>query len=130
MRLLDFEITTVSSAAFDVGWVFMWAGAGPEAKKNKLAFLEQYMASSGLSTDVENVEKLYLDAEIYKMAMPWGSLWPAVSENMKQRMYFLESLILKAREDREIVKTILDEGIDVAMKFLDTEADRSDAMTR
>jgi len=123
MRLLDFEITTVSSAAFDVGWVFMWAGTGPEAKKNKLAFLEEYMASSGLSTDVENVEKAYVDAEIYKMVMPWGNLWPAVSENNKQRMYFLESLILKAREDREIVKQILDEGIDAAMKFLETEAD-------
>merc|ERR1712227_537135 len=102
----------------------MWAGAGPEAKKNKLAFLEQYIACSGFPTDVENVEKLYLDAEIYVMAMAWGSLWPSVAGNMKERMYFFESLILKAREDREIVKTILDEGIHAAMKLLETEADQ------
>merc|ERR1712137_1274439 len=119
MRLLDFEYTTVSSAAWDVGFVFMWAGSGPEGKTKKLAFLEQYMSSSGLSTAVESVEKLYLDAEIHVMATQCNDLWKAVHSNSKKRMHFLESLILKAREDREVVKTIMDQGIEVAMEFLE-----------
>jgi len=39
MRCIDFEYTAVSSAIFDVGFVFMWAGDGAEGRKKNAPFL-------------------------------------------------------------------------------------------
>ena len=62
------------------------------------------MAASGLATDPENIDELYLDAEMYIMATHCGPLWSSVRSNNKERMKLLESLLRKLREDPMTVK--------------------------